>query len=277
MGPDTAITTLGGLLARWELLSVTPFLIGILALIFAVGATRLRRRGGPPAFAGRRIAAGLIGFLLLFVASVGPPEALADELFAAHMVQHVLYIIAAPALLLANPMPAYLWGLPRRARDALTATILPGSPLRLVLGVLTHPRVAFALFAGNLWLWHFPPAYNLALEVGVVHLAEHTLMFTTAMLFWWPIIGPAPLRSPLSYPSRLVYLLLVVTPTAALGALITLSPDTLYTFYEPGVGHFGFSVQDDQRLAGILLWVPGNFIYLAALVATFFRWADQEA
>ena len=91
--------------------------------------------------------------------------------------------------------------------------------------------MAWWLFVGTQWFWHQPPAYQWALENTWAHYAEHLMFFGTAILFWWPVIGAAPLRSALSYPARMLYVFLAWVPNSILGAGITLAPAVLYPYY----------------------------------------------
>ena len=104
----------------------------------------------------------------------------------------------------------------------------------------------------------------------------HLSMFATSILFWWPIIGPPPVRSQLTDPQRIIYLILVVTPTAVLAAIITLSNTVIYTTYIDTPQHFTLTPTEDQRIGGLLMWIPGNIVYLATLTTLFLRWFAQE-
>ena len=83
-----------------------------------------------------------------------------------------------------------------------------------------------------------------------------------ALLLWWPIIGPAPVRSNLSTPQKIVYLLLAVTPSAALAAFITLSGDSLYAYESTPLHWNMLSHVEDQTWGGLIMWLPGNFLFL---------------
>jgi len=145
-----------------------------------------------------------------------------------------------------------------------------------VMRILTRPSVALPLFIGTLYAWHIPEAYNQSLKDEWLHLFMHFTMFTTAVLFWWPIIGPPPIRTKLTHPQRIVYLLLAVTPTAVLAAIITLSKSVLFDFYLDSPGHFSWSPTEDQRTGGLLMWIPGNFVYLTTVTILFFKWFKEE-
>src|SRR3990172_8190249 len=56
----------------------------------------------------------LSGLGVIAVALLSPIDRFASLLFTAHMIQHLLLMmVAAPLLLLGNPLPASLWGLPK--------------------------------------------------------------------------------------------------------------------------------------------------------------------
>jgi putative membrane protein len=55
----------------------------------------------------------MAGMTLLFIALISPVDALGASLFSGHMTQHLLLVLgAAPLLVLSQPMPALLRGLP---------------------------------------------------------------------------------------------------------------------------------------------------------------------
>jgi cytochrome c oxidase assembly factor CtaG len=244
---------------------------------YFLGLSRLVVKTGRLPFEPWRVYAATSGFAILFTALAGPFDGFAGEAFWLHMVQHLLIsLVAAPLLLLASPMPAYLWALPETARLGAGELLRSTGLFRRVLGYLTWPRATVTLFVGTLYLWHMPATFNAALENAGVHYLQHFSFFLTAVLFWWPIIGPAPVRSKLSYPQRMMYLLLVVTPTALLGSIITLSRSVIFDSYIGTPEHWGMTALEDQTMAGLIMWVPGNALYLAALTAIFFTWAAKE-
>jgi putative membrane protein len=36
------------------------------------------------------------------------------------------------------------------------------------------------------------------------------------------------------------------------------------------------SALDDQRLGGLIMWIPGGFFYWGVMSVVFFRWAARE-
>jgi cytochrome c oxidase assembly factor CtaG len=259
----------------WQLdpLLVVPLLA--LGCAYAVGSWRLshRRRRGVPG----RTSLFVAGYAALVVALVSPIHALGETLFSVHMVQHLLLtLVAAPLLLLSNSMAVLLWGLPPAERTTLGRLVGRPGALRSTLTWLTLPLVAWWLFVGTQWLWHQPFAYQWALESRWAHYAEHLMFFITAIVFWWPVIGAAPLRSALSYPARMLYTFLAWIPNSVLGAGITLSPALLYSFYVGPAQQLGIDPHTDQQLAGLIMWVPGDALFAAALMLLFVAYVRHE-
>ena len=249
---------------------VLPLLVA--AGLYAVGWWRLSRRASTP-IARTRIGFALGGLLAIALALVSPLDGHADRLFVAHMVQHMLLItVAAPALLLADPFPIVVWALPGsarvRARRWLTRTSLFGR----VWGGVTAMRVTWIAYALVLWGWHIPVAYDAALSDRLVHDVEHVTFFIGAMLFWWPVIHPAPrFRRPAPHALRIVYLVLASFQTAALGLLLTLAPVVLYRPYAVAVHPEALGALDDQVWGGTVMWGLGGLIDMIAVMVLLHR------
>ena len=278
MSLDTEVAnSIGDFLSAWSLSGPQFIIVVFLAAVYLVGVLRLQIRSGWQAIPIRKMLYGITGYSILFFAVAGPPEAFSQDMFFAHMIQHILIaMVGAVLLLAATPMAAYLWAMPETIRVGLAPSLAENGWIRNINATLTNPRFALPAFILTLWGWHIPEAYALAVRNDLVHLAMHLSMFATSILFWWPIIGPPPVRSQLTDPQRIVYLILVVTPTAVLAAIITLSNTVIYTTYIDTPHHFTLTPAEDQRIGGLLMWIPGNIIYLATLTTLFLRWFSQE-
>jgi len=154
-------------------------LCALACVLFAQAVVRLRRRGRPDLASWPRVGLFALGIALVVVALV-PFDDLADENLAAHMTQHVLIGDLAVALLvLATRGPLSLFLLP----PAVLAP-LARSPLRRLLSTLLRPRVAYALWAGNLAFWHVPWLYDIAVAHEWVHYTEHACWSIVGLLAW---------------------------------------------------------------------------------------------
>lgn len=205
------------------------------------------------------------GLLVILGALNGPIHDLSDGyLFWVHMGQHLLLTMVMPPLLIA--------GLPGPLVERWVGW--PG--FRAGARVLTHPVFAGVFFATILLAWHTIGAYDLMMREHGVHVATHLMFMAAAVLLWWPVMSPAPSLPRLSPGLGMLYLFLVQLPMQLLGALLTFAGRPLYAWYVTAPRTFGFSPLDDQRLGGLLMWVPGNLWIWGAMSVLFFQWARKE-
>ena len=251
-------------------------LLGV-GIAYGLGYRRLKSRRQRGSTLRTRAGLFAMGYTALLVALVSPLHAVGEDFFSVHMVQHLLLsLVAAPLLLLSNSMPVLLWAFAARERVVLGRAIGPRSPLRVGLRWLTYPAIAWTVFVLTQWLWHIPTAYDLALDNRWVHYAEHISFFAAAVLFWWPVIGAAPLPSPLSYPARLVYTFLAWLPGSFLGAGMVLAHGPLYAHYVRTAQDLGIDPLYDQQLAGLIMWIPGDVLFATIMLLLFVAFMNNE-
>jgi len=124
--------------------------------------------------------------------------------------------------------------------------------------------------------WHLPGPYGAALEDHRIHIVEHLALIAAATLAWWPVLSPSGLLPRLHYGAQILYLFMFGVPMTVVAAMITGAEDTLYPFYAAAPRIFGISALADQRLGGLIMWVPAGLIPLLAFTVVFFRWAADE-
>jgi len=220
----------------------------------------------------------LLGLAAL-LAALGPPiDGLVQRLFSVHMVQHMLFTVAAaPLLMLGAPVRPLLRGLPRAVRAGIVRPLARSREIRAVLHFLRNPLVAGALYVGGLYAWHLPGLYDAALADDRIHVTEHAWFFVSALLFWSVVIDPAPFRGTLGYAARLPYLLIAgAAQNTVLGGLLSFSTRLLYGAYAQTPERFGVDPVTDQRIGGAVMWVTGDFVFLAAASISFFLWLAEE-
>lgn len=203
----------------------------------------------------------LLGSLTMFLALVSPLDKLGEGyLLTAHMAQHMLLTLVAPPLLLK--------GTPRWLLRPLLRL-----PAALPVGrLVTSPLVTFGLFNTVFLIWHVPDFYELTLHNPYIHILEHMLFFGTATLTWWPIYSALDELPPRSPAVQCIYLFLQSIPPTILGAVITFADRVIYPTYAAAPRIWPIAPLDDQRAAGLLMWVPGSLIYFGVLTVIFFRW-----
>ncbi|WP_299819621.1 cytochrome c oxidase assembly protein [uncultured Jannaschia sp.] len=183
-----------------------------------------------------RTISGRLAVAVLFLAFVSPLCALSSALFSARVVHHVLLVAVAAPLLVraAGPRGAGL------------------------------PASAFAVSTATLWAWHWPGAYDLALShVGVYWLMQLSLL-GSAVWFWRVVLAPER-----SGVEALTLIVAAFAQMGMLGAILFFAPQPLYEAHLLAPFAWGLAPLDDQRLGGLLMWVPAGLPYaaVAAFVA----------
>ena len=235
------------------------------ALLFAIGLRRLTVRSARNV-AGLERRAWLFGWgwVGLALALVSPLHEAGEQSFAAHMAEHeMLMLLAAPLLVLSEPVAVMLWAFASPGRRWL-GRLGSNPPVRTVWRALTDPVAATLVQAAALWLWHLPGLFDLALENTVWHAVQHACFLVSALLFWSAMLHPRPGRAG---GRGLVVLCLFATSmvSGALGAAMALSESPWYAPYARlPLTRFGLTPAEDQQLAGLLMWIPGGLVHAGA-------------
>jgi len=271
--------TLSVLLLSWAWRPEIILSLGLAAMVHLVGRWRLKQRGSERLVRPWRSVSYLLGLIVLWIALMSPIDILSGQFFFMHMIQHLLLVmIAPPLLLIANPMPIAMWGMPSGLRREVGRWLRPEATFRRAVRALTTPGLVWLYFVAAVVGWHDPNAYNATLEYDLVHDLEHLTFFFTAMLFWWHVIGVAPhIHKRLSQGVRVGYVLSVVPVTAVTGIVIAFASEPIYTYYTtvPRLGNI--TVLEDQMLGGVIMWIPGSMMYIiAALVLISQLVRDEE-
>jgi putative membrane protein len=222
--------------------------------------TLQRERRGVPRW---RRECFLAGALLMAIVQLPPLDGLADEVLVAHMLQHILIGEVASLLIvlgLTGPMLAPLLHL--RATRALRA--------------LAHPVSAFALWTINLYVWHLPPLYQLAIRHDLVHALEHACLLWFGMLLWLALIGPLPRPAWFRSWAQLGYIFAVRGAGAILGNVLIWAPTVIYPVYRASDAARGLGPRSDQILAGAAMMVAQMLLTAVLVGWLFLRFARRE-
>ena len=187
-----------------------------------------------------------------------------DYLFSMHMVQHTLFSLVAPPLLLMG-VPKWLW-----------RTLVGGPKMMKIAKVVTRPAVGLITFNAVIVVTHWPYLVDLSLTSEPVHLLLHVVLFTSAAIMWWPVVDPLPELSRLSPPGKMLYLFLQsIVPTVP-ASFLTFSDGVIYRFYETVPRLWGIDVLTDQRMAGLIMKIGGGLLLWLAIAYLFFKWHAAE-
>ncbi len=254
------MTTKELLLSAWAPGLAVPLLCVLALLLYGL---RFRGRHG------RRAALFGAAVAVFFVALASPVGVLArGYLFSAHMLQHLLLMLAVPPLL--------LLGLPRPPDPAQAA---PGDSDRTVM------VGAWLAGVGAMWIWHARPLCNAAAQIPVVQGFQTASLIAMGLSFWRPILAPRAADRLPPFPAML-YLFSACVACTILGIVVTLSPVEVCSAYmhpTDALGilpllrdDWGITCKVDQQLGGLMMWVPPCLVYGAAILATLGRYYAGE-
>lgn len=265
--------TVANLLLGWSFpaLPTLGILVALAWWTWAVG----RVNAGHPAtpVPRRRSVAFGGGMLALALALASGIERYDTTLFSVHMVQHLLLTMVAPPLIaLSAPITLLLRLAAPSTRQRVILPVLHSRVLRAV----TFPVVAWVLFAGTMWVTHFSPLFDAALEDPLAHDVEHGLFLGASLLFWWPAVSADPSPWRMSHPVRAVYVFLQMPQNTFLAVILLSAQVPLYQHYATLEVAWRSSAIDDQRLAAGLMWVGGDVLFLLAVAAIVYGWMRAE-
>jgi putative membrane protein len=219
-----------------------------------------------------RLAALAIGLALLVLAYVSPVGVLADGyVFSAHMVQHLLLLLVVPLCL--------LLALPR----SQVAAWFDDPRLDRLGRWMSRAVIGWICGVGAMWLWHVPTLCSAATESPFVGAVRDVSFVLAGLVFWWPIYAPVP-RYRLEPLSGIVYLFSACLGCTLLGIYITFTTISVCPAFANPAGRLamvnmlrdaGLTPSVDQRLGGLLMWVPPCSLYVSAIISLLCRWYSE--
>ena len=250
----------------WTLDPLLTVPLGLGLLIYLAGWSRLSKRASTPI----RPTLFLSGWAVLTLSLTSPLHEAGERSFTMHMIEHELIMLLATLLLAASGAGGVLaWGLPRRLRQSLGGGWK--SPLQSLWRPLTEPVTATLIQAVVMWGWHAPPLFDRALDSFGWHIAQHACFFLTSLLFWWGMLHPR--ERGCGYGVSAACLFATSLIGGALGALMSLSSSPWYADYAAmGMTGIGLDPVNDQRLAGLIMWIPGGLVHGVAAMVLFYKW-----
>ena len=254
--------------AKWhfhpDVLIGLAILLSLYLWIVGPGRVKFQLSGTP--VASKQITMFTCSILIILFALISPLHELSDKfLFSAHMFQHVLLTLIAPPLMIAGT-PGWVF------KPLLKIKVIAWLARRL-----THPITAFAAFNLTFAFWHFPALYATSVDFHFIHVAEHIMFISTAVMVWWPLMSSSEELPPLSEPAKMLYLVALSIAQILVFAPITFSDMPLYEFYVNAPNVWSLSNLADQQIGGLIMKVGGGVLFMALFIRIFLRWARDDA
>lgn len=247
-------------------LDVLAILGGIWAVYLVAASGHATAAPGEDPAWGRRARLFSIGMAVLLIGATWPVHDLAERyLYSMHMVQHMLFTLVAPPLLVAGTPP---WMLRR---------LLSPRPVRRVFGFFTRPIIAIVVYNGLLLVTHWPEVVAASVASEPTHFALHVLLVFSALAMWWPVMSPLPEMPPLTPPGQMVYLFVQSIAPTVPASFLTFGHTLLYPVYGTFPRIWGIDALTDQLLAGLQMKIVGGLILWGVIAVIFFRWHARES
>jgi cytochrome c oxidase assembly factor CtaG len=203
------------------------------------------------------------GLALIVATLCSPIATISDELFAVHMVEHLLIADLGALLLvlgLTGPMLAPLL----RIRE-----------LRW-LRALGHPLVALPLWAVDFYVWHLPVLYQGAVANDWVHALQHLMFLTAGIAMWMALLGPLPKPAWFGNLAKLGYVIAVRLIESVLANVLLWSNTVLYPRYAAGEAKWHITAAGDQSAAGAVMMIEGSILTIVLFGWLFLRTARES-
>ncbi|WP_299462631.1 cytochrome c oxidase assembly protein [uncultured Gimesia sp.] len=218
---------------------------------------------------GKRIVFFAFAMFALALAYVSPIGVLSDGyLFSAHVIQHLILLLIVPLFLLLS------------LSESETEALFRHPFMNRLGSVMAVPFVGWLSGLGVMWFWHVPSFCNASTENYALGVFRDATFLLAGLAFWWPIFSPLK-RFHLSSSLAVIYLFSACLGCTLLGIYITFTVISVCpAFANPvdrlGIMHFlydqGMTPATDQRLGGLLMWVPPCSLYVCAIMVVLKRW-----
>jgi putative copper resistance protein D len=260
------------ILGHWEFAPVVTAIAVIAAALYLWGARRVARRHPARPWPWWRTALFLGGLAVVVLATESGIGAYDDVLFWDHMIQHLMLIMIAPPMLVVGQPVTLLLHASRNPLHTWTKRVVRSR----AVSFLTWPPFALAAYAATIAGTHLTGLMSLVMTNPALHDAEHALYLVVGYLFFLPIVGSEPIRWRVSYPVRLL-ILLVAMPVdtftgLVLGYATTGMPGMSATMRPAGSP----SPVEDVHWGGAVMWIGGDAIMFGFMMIVFLLWSRNE-
>ena len=258
--PDPQATVL---LTNWQTAwtSLVAMVAQLLALVWYLQTAKRVVAGGRK-WSPFRAVPFVAGILIVAYAFEGGVAHYQRSDFTAHVVQLLLLVDVAPALLAIGAPVRLALGAPGRAND-FASRFVRSRRAR----ALAHPAVGFAAVTASMYVYFLTPLYALSERHPVLLAYAHLQFLVVGCILWWIVVGRDALPRTAGFGTRFVLVFLLVPFDALLGLIVANVTKPLYPA--------GNTLADTQA-GGNVLWGLAEVFIVAALALLFVEWAREE-
>ena len=256
---------------HWEFAPVVTVAVALTGAAYLWGVWRVARRHPARPWPWWRTALFLGGLAVVVLAIEGGIGVYDDVLFWDHMVQHLMLLMVAPPMLVAGQPFTLLLHASRNPLHTWAKRALRSR----VGAFLTWPPFGLAAYAVTVVGTHLTGLTHEILVNQTLHNAEHVLYLFVGYLFFLPLLGNEPLRSRVSYPIRLLVLVLAMPVDTFTGLILGYAGRGYVVTAEPRPPGSPGPIED-VHWAGAVMWIAGDALMLAFMMIVVWMWARDE-
>lgn len=254
--------TASALLATWRVHLVVLVAVAAAAGLYAWGMARVRRRHPARPWPLGRAASFAGGLGVLVVAVMSAIGRYDTTFFWVHMIQHLLLIMVAPALLIhGRPLTLAM----HATRNPLHTRIKRFLRSRAVT-VVTCPLFAIPLYAAIVVGTHLTSFNNEVVRYPPVASAEQVAYLVAGYLYLLSGFGEEPIRWRLSRPAKMVVILLSMPIDTFTGLTLLTTRNPPWSAYAAQHHSWGPDPVTDVHWGGAMMWIGGDTIMIALIV-----------
>jgi putative membrane protein len=212
---------------------------------------------------GGRTLAFLAGLIVVDAALQSPVATFANSYFQAHVVQHLLLMVAAPLLLALGAPSTLLLQTASRQTKTRWLKILRSRPFMVV----SNPAVAWFFYIGVMFVFFLTPLINVAMLHMPLMDVFNLAFLMGGCLYWWPIIDVDPIvHWRMEYGAKMLNVLVGGFPDVLIGLAIISARAPIASMYTLASTHAG----------GGLLWTSTEFVSLFGCVPILLQWMHSD-
>lgn len=250
-------------LDTWQLAPVWSVFAALLLSAY-VGGLLLCARAGRRSVHPVQVVSFVGGLVVLVLTLSSAVGVYAMDLMWVHMIEHLLLIMVVPTfLVLGHPLTVLRTAAETRGQAARVDRVLNGSPVL----ALTHPVVAFGLYAAVIVGTHLTPFMDVMASHPWAVGAEQVLYVASGYLFLLTLLGDEPIRWRLPALARIGLVLLGMTPDTVVGIVLMQATHVMFPTMAAMRPAWAPAPLDDQQIAGALMWVAGDGLMMLLGVA----------
>lgn len=268
-GVAEPLTVVSGL-TSWRFEPVTVVLLAVAAGLYGWGMVRVRRRHPERPWPALRATSYFGGLAVIAIALLSGLGVYQTTLFWVHMVQHLLLIMVAPALLVSGRPIILLLHASRGQAHRRVKRVLRSR----VVAVLTSPLLTVPFYAAVVVGTHLTGFMNVVITNPWAQGGEHLLYVVSGYLYLLPAFGREPIRWRLSNPAKILLIIVAMPIDTFTGIALMMTRQPPWREFVAQNRTWGPSPLEDVQLGGAIMWVGADAIMMIFIIAALSMWVS---